>query len=174
MLKALVALDGSATSQQALCLARDVLAGKEVAITVLHVIPQHLVYGRTGVAPIEVYNMAAERALSDALLDESAAFLRDSEIGPQIEKRLGVGDPADLILSIAAELDADLIILGSRGLSAPERFLIGSVSTKVVTQAHCAVMVVHPKSTAKPKPAARSGRAAGRGWGRSTRPRNET
>jgi nucleotide-binding universal stress UspA family protein len=56
-----------------------------------------------------------------------------------------VGDPAELILQAAALDHTDLIIMGARGLNAAQRFLLGSVSTKVTAHAHCAVLVVHQK-----------------------------
>ncbi|WP_314587026.1 universal stress protein [Paenibacillus terrigena] len=52
------------------------------------------------------------------------------------------GDPAQLIVKQAKETNADLIVMGSRGLSLFSELFIGSVSHKVVQHAHCAVMVV--------------------------------
>jgi len=52
------------------------------------------------------------------------------------------GDPAQLIIKQAKEENADLIVMGSRGLSLFSELFIGSVSHKVVQHAHCAVMVV--------------------------------
>jgi nucleotide-binding universal stress UspA family protein len=52
------------------------------------------------------------------------------------------GRPASEIVDAATRLDADLIVMGARGISAIERLLIGSVSAEVVDHAHCAVLVV--------------------------------
>jgi nucleotide-binding universal stress UspA family protein len=142
--KVLIAIDGSEISRRMLDYARDLLAQKEAAVTLFHVIPQHMIYGRA-VAPAEVYDMPKERAASTKLLEDSAKILQAGGAGLTIEHHLAVGDPADLILTAASSMDADLIILGSRGLNAASRFLIGSTSTKVTTHAHCAVLVVHPK-----------------------------
>lgn len=57
---------------------------------------------------------------------------------------------ADLILTAAENHDTDLTVLGSRGLNAASRFLVGSTSTKVTTHAHCPVLVVHPKAAPAP------------------------
>jgi nucleotide-binding universal stress UspA family protein len=146
MFKVLITVDGSEISQQTLEYARDLLAQKEAAVTLFHVIPQHMIYGRA-VAPAELYDMPAERAASTKLLEDSAKLLQAGGVGLTIEHRIAVGDPADLILTAASTMDADLIILGSRGLNAASRFLIGSTSTKVTTHAHCAVLVVHPKGS---------------------------
>jgi nucleotide-binding universal stress UspA family protein len=147
MFKVLVAVDGSPIAKQTLEFARDLLAGKETAVTLFHVIPQHMIYGRA-VVPAEVYDMPAERAASTALLEQNAQYLQEGGVGPTIERHIAVGDPAELILTAASDQDADLIILGSRGLNAAQRFLVGSTSTKVTTHAQCAVLVVHPKETA--------------------------
>jgi nucleotide-binding universal stress UspA family protein len=144
MFKVCLAVDGSPASTRALEFARTLLAGKETSLTLFHVIPQHYVYGKGGVAPVEVYDMQEVRAASQSLLEDSLRSLRDGGVGPTIETRMATGDPAELILEAAAEDGADLIILGSRGLNAASRFLLGSVSTKVTTHAHCAVLVVPP------------------------------
>jgi nucleotide-binding universal stress UspA family protein len=145
MFKVLIAVDGSEISKRTLEYAGDLLAKKEAVVTLFHVIPQHMMYGRA-VAPAEVYDdMPAERAASTRLLEESAELLRAGGVGPTIEQRIALGDPADLILTAASTMGADLIVMGSRGLNAASRFLIGSTSTKVTTHAHCAVLVVHPK-----------------------------
>ena len=53
-----------------------------------------------------------------------------------------IGNPADEILDVAATQHADLIVLGAKGLSGIDRFLLGSVSTRVVQHAKGAVLVV--------------------------------
>jgi nucleotide-binding universal stress UspA family protein len=52
------------------------------------------------------------------------------------------GDPATVILQVANEIDADLIIMGTHGRSAIGRLLMGSVATEVVRKAKCPVMTV--------------------------------
>ena len=53
-----------------------------------------------------------------------------------------IGNPAEEILDVAATQHADLIVLGAKGLSGIDRFLLGSVSTRVVQHAKTAVLVV--------------------------------
>ncbi len=50
--------------------------------------------------------------------------------------------PADAIVKYAEKNDIDLIVIGSKGAGAIERFLIGSVSSQVVTHSPCSVLVV--------------------------------
>jgi nucleotide-binding universal stress UspA family protein len=52
------------------------------------------------------------------------------------------GDPAEEIIRLANIYKADLIVLGSRGLTGVNRILQGSVSSQVVSDAHCSVLVV--------------------------------
>jgi nucleotide-binding universal stress UspA family protein len=149
MLKVLIAVDGSPAAQQALDFAHDLLMGKPASIALLHVIPQHIVYGRTGAAPAETFDLPSERAAVTELLGKSAAQLQAGGTDFQITQEILLGDVAEKILTYATNQNAaDLIILGSRGLNAAQRFLVGSVSTRVTTHAHCAVMVVHPRPVA--------------------------
>lgn len=149
MFKVLIALDGSQTAEQSLILAGKLLAGKDAEVTLLHVIPRHLIYGKGGPVVSECYDPVEAQAGAQALLDSAEARLRIANVGPAIAKEIETGDPADLILAIAAEEEVDLIVMGGRGLNAVERFLFGSVSTKVVSHAHCGVLVAHPTLPAK-------------------------
>jgi nucleotide-binding universal stress UspA family protein len=54
----------------------------------------------------------------------------------------GEGEPADVIIDAAKELNADLIVVGTRGRHGAKRLVLGSVSTKVVHGAPCDVLVV--------------------------------
>jgi nucleotide-binding universal stress UspA family protein len=60
----------------------------------------------------------------------------------QTELEIVVGDPAEEIIRLASIYEADLIVLGSRGLTGVNRILKGSVSSQVVSEAPCTVMVV--------------------------------
>ena len=55
--------------------------------------------------------------------------------------RAAAGDPATAILDVADKEGVDLIVMGTRGLGTAERWLIGSVSDKVLHHAHCSVLV---------------------------------
>jgi len=53
-----------------------------------------------------------------------------------------LGKPAEEIMKVASKHQADLIVMGAKGLGAIARFLIGSVSTRVVQHSSCSVLVV--------------------------------
>lgn len=52
------------------------------------------------------------------------------------------GDAADAIIDVAEEQDADLIVVGNKGMSGARRFLLGSVPNRVSHHAPCSVLIV--------------------------------
>jgi nucleotide-binding universal stress UspA family protein len=55
------------------------------------------------------------------------------------------GDPAQVLLQVAEEQQADLIVIGARGLTGFQRFLLGSVSSKLAHHAPCSLMIVRDR-----------------------------
>ena len=68
------------------------------------------------------------------------------EAGVKYESLLEHGHPVEAITRLARQREADLIVLGSRGLSNIQSFLIGSISEGVLHHAHCPVLIVHGDS----------------------------
>jgi nucleotide-binding universal stress UspA family protein len=63
--------------------------------------------------------------------------------GLRPETRVEVGvSPADNIVRYAAESNIDLIVMGHRGMTGLDRFMVGSVAGRVVAHAPCSVLVV--------------------------------
>jgi nucleotide-binding universal stress UspA family protein len=62
--------------------------------------------------------------------------------GVPIRTEVDVGHPAEQIVLAAERERADVIVMGRRGLSTIERWVLGSVSDRVVQHAHCPVLVV--------------------------------
>jgi len=58
-------------------------------------------------------------------------------------KHLRIGSPAETIVSMAEEQKADLIVMGARGLGPVKERLLGSVSHRILTLAHCATLIVN-------------------------------
>ena len=52
------------------------------------------------------------------------------------------GDPAAALLDVAEERGADLIVVGNKGMTGADRFLLGSVPNKVTHHAPCSVLVI--------------------------------
>jgi nucleotide-binding universal stress UspA family protein len=62
--------------------------------------------------------------------------------GIEVETHAREGDPADVLIQVAEEQDAELIVVGARGLTGLARFLLGSVSSKLSQHSPTSVMVV--------------------------------
>jgi nucleotide-binding universal stress UspA family protein len=66
-----------------------------------------------------------------------------------IEYRLLEGDPATVIAETAAEIDADLVVMGTHGRTGFTRFIMGSVAEEVLRKATCPVLTVRDVATVK-------------------------
>jgi nucleotide-binding universal stress UspA family protein len=73
-------------------------------------------------------------------------------LGRPTSTHLRPGDPASVLLDLVTEDGADLIAVGSSGMGAIERFLLGSVSTKVLQHAPCSVLIVKGRSGTPSRP----------------------
>ena len=80
-----------------------------------------------------------EQAKSMALLEEYKKLLEPC--GLEVELIARSGRPDYVILNVQDELDCDLIVIGSRGLSVLENVIMGSVVTRVLEGATCPVLV---------------------------------
>jgi nucleotide-binding universal stress UspA family protein len=142
----LVGVDGSPQSTEACHLAIELARGYNATLTALHV-----------AVPIP-----PSRSLSpaDYIRAEDAARTRGADLLKAVGTLTGglvpfaaeleFGDPATAICRRAQELDADLIVVGSRGLGTLSRLLLGSVSSAVAQRAPCSVLVVRQRGTPAP------------------------
>ena len=80
------------------------------------------------------------REVAEGVLARAARELEAE--GLEVDTHAREGDPAHVIIEAAEELGAELIVVGSRGLTGLERFLMGSVSSKLAQHAPTSLMVV--------------------------------
>jgi len=79
---------------------------------------------------------------------EDVQFVLDKAAGEAKRENVEVvthpreGDPADAILDVAEENDADLVLVGNKGMTGARRFLLGSVPNKISHHAPCDVWIV--------------------------------
>jgi nucleotide-binding universal stress UspA family protein len=90
--------------------------------------------------PEDVQWMVNEREDVEATLRDAAEQVEAA--GVEVETFSRQGDPADAILDVAEEQNADLIIVGNKGMTGAKRFLLGSVPNKVSHHAPCSVMII--------------------------------
>lgn len=136
-------MDGSQTSWKALDTARSLAEkydGRLLVITVM--IP----YGSGSFLQMSLdqtlidQNNAAMKKAGFATLDMAKDKL--GNYAGDVEYLEETGNPAELILDACKEKGCDTIVIGSRGLSGVEEFLLGSVSSKVSQYAKVPVVVV--------------------------------
>lgn len=140
MRKILVPVDGSKHSKLALEKAGELalLSGGEIMVlTVIKDLVTHLyTLENEDRKEIErVYKIQGEEIIKDAL-----------EVFKECKGKVGStmikGDPAQEIIKMAEEGEYDLVVMGSRGLNAFSRVMIGSVSNRVLNHVRTSVLIV--------------------------------
>jgi nucleotide-binding universal stress UspA family protein len=141
----LLATDGSEEAELAALGAVDLADATHSELHVVHV----------GVVPIFLKSypgtLGYERRLYEEIEEMSKDLLRKQSWrvkaagGTVAGTHLRMGAVDLEIVALAEELQADLIVMGSRGLGGVRRALMGSVSDFVVRHAHCPVLVVRPE-----------------------------
>jgi nucleotide-binding universal stress UspA family protein len=128
----LLATDGSEDADRAALAAADLSKRTGSELHVVHVVPQYPRYAYPGVTP-QVYSYVLDKTLREArnLLDEQAKHIEDGG-GRVAQTHTRRGAAADEILDLAEELEAGLIVVGSRGLGPVKHLVMGSVSEGVV------------------------------------------
>jgi nucleotide-binding universal stress UspA family protein len=130
----LLSVDGSEESKKAAVIAADVACAGHAEVVVMHVRE----YG--GIAGLSYpYELPLE---APDLVDDVVRGLKDMGISARGEVRDSLhGSVADQIVRVADEVDADLIVMGSRGLSDWAGVVMGSVAHAVLHQTHRPVLI---------------------------------
>ena len=143
--KILLATDGSEEASAAARTAAELSRKTGAELHVVHVGSLLYDVDDTGSAVFdpEIEERAQTRLDQEAqsLLDEQIENIK-SEGGTVTQAHMRPGDQTDTIVRLAEEIDAGMIIMGSRGRGGIRRALMGSVSENVVLHAHCPVLVV--------------------------------
>ena len=139
----LLATDGSEESKRATQAATELSreTGSEVHVVYVLPTPAQLIGHHTYSAEIRESLIGGAERDAETFLKEQAEKI-GSDGGKVAETHLRSGDPDKEILRTAESLGVGLIVIGSRGLGAVSRALMGSVSDSVVRHAHCPVFVV--------------------------------
>lgn len=147
-MKILLAIDGSAPSQDAL---------EEVArrpwpspstLLILSVIQPYTPPATEIVLASATLEEIRQRQVQDAEQLSRQARERIAASGLSVETAVREGDPRTAIVDAADEWQADLIVVGSHGRTGLTRLVMGSVAQAVVAHAHCSVEVVRRRTKA--------------------------
>jgi nucleotide-binding universal stress UspA family protein len=148
----IVGMDGSEDSFQALRFLLSLPLARQTKLRLLSVVePIHYPTSAPGALRGHLVRMLKEieserRSQLENVLEKAAAELEGSIT--RVTRSTPTGNPADVIVAAAAAHDADLVVVGARGLGGMSRLLLGSVSERVLQYARCPVLIVKERSQA--------------------------
>ena len=138
-----VGTDGSETAAQAVRQATDLAkaVGAQIhLVSAYEPVSEGRLREERQEVPADLEWMVNPREDVEGTLKEATEQIQ--EAGVQVESYARQGDPADAILDVAEEQNADLIVVGNKGMTGAKRFLLGSVPNKVSHHAPCSVMII--------------------------------
>lgn len=135
----LVALDSSELSQRVIQVLNELKIKPSTKIILAHVIPSPDPDMDVAVDKPHTSEELQYRNIEKQLQSYQANLACDSSL------EIVSGEPAVEIIRLAHIHHADLIVIGNRGLTGLKRILEGSVSSQVVADAPCSVLVVKPE-----------------------------
>jgi nucleotide-binding universal stress UspA family protein len=138
-----VGTDGSETAQEAVRQATELakaVGSRIYLVSAFEPVGNQRLREERQQVPEDMQWMVNPREDVEATLNEAGEQIK--EAGVDVETFARQGDPADAILDVAEENNADLIIVGNKGMSGAKRFLLGSVPNKVSHHAPCSVMII--------------------------------
>lgn len=142
--KILVALDGSALSEAALPHAQALANAEESQIFLL----------RVSVDPAAEFSFS-DPSIADSIVQEmeaeTLAYMQSvrgklQKAGFRTSFLIREGAIAENILSTAAEIQADVIVMSTHGRSGIKRWMLGSIADRVVAHSDIPVMLIRPQS----------------------------
>jgi nucleotide-binding universal stress UspA family protein len=139
----LVGTDGSETAAEAVRQAVDLakVAGAQLGIVSAYApVSKRRVQGEQADAPADVQHEIGPREDVNLVLEAAAAEARKE--GIEVQTHPVEADPAEAILNVAEQTNADLIVVGNKGMTGARRYLLGSVPNNVSHHAPCSVIIV--------------------------------
>jgi len=140
-----VGTDGSATAERAVAQAGALAAADGARLVIVTAYTP----GAGGVhdvdpdtVPSDIRYVLTDRVQAEELGAHGRQVAKTAGAGQVIVQAVA-GDPAEVLLAAAKEFDAELIVVGSRGLSSHAHFILGSVAGSVAHHAPCDVLVAH-------------------------------
>ncbi|MGZ4269165.1 MAG: universal stress protein [Solirubrobacteraceae bacterium] len=138
-----VGTDGSETAREAVRQAVELagrVGGRLEIVCAFEPVPSGRLRDEALQAPADVQWAVNQREDVDATLREAASSAEEAGVEARTYARQG--DPADAILDVAEEQNADLIVVGNKGMTGAKRFLLGSVPNRVSHHAPCSVLII--------------------------------
>lgn len=143
-----VGSDGSATAERAVAQAAS-LAAAEGAQLVIVTAYTHGVSAVHDVdpdsVPPDIRYVLTDRVQAEELGVHGREVAKSAGAGKVLVQAIS-GEPSEVLIEAAKDFGADLIVIGSRGLSSHAHFILGSVASSVAHHAPCDVLVAHTTS----------------------------
>jgi nucleotide-binding universal stress UspA family protein len=149
MKKILIATDGSAASLEAVQFGLELAQEHAAEVTFVHVVPVLDRWFADGIGVPAAFPHQIDE-LDRKPLEDALAMAAERDIDAKAELLAGL--PVDEIVAWADSMDADLIVVGSRGHGAFATALLGSVSRGVLHEARRPVLVVRGVDVREPEP----------------------
>jgi len=140
-----VGTDGSETAERAVRQAAQLAADEGARLVVVSAYQpsgDRLSVAQSDRVPTDIRFTLTDRAQTEELAEHGRSIARAEGVGKVVVQALE-GDPAHVLLEAAKDFDADLIVVGSRGLTSHAHFILGSVASSVAHHAPCDVLVAH-------------------------------
>ena len=138
-----VGTDGSETAASAVAQAVELSRLSDAQLEIVSAyepVSKDRMKGESAEIPGDVAHAVNPREDVNLTLESAASEAHKSDV--EVNTHAREGDPADAILDVAEETDADLIVVGNKGMTGAKRFLLGSVPNKVSHHAPCGVLIV--------------------------------
>ena len=138
-----VGTDGSDRAAKAVEHAGTLAAATGASLLVVTAYPERPDTAASGPerVPDDIAWMTTRRASADELAQAAAGLARRAGAA-DVRCRAEPGEPSDVMLRVADDVGADLIVVGSKGMTSPGRFLLGSVPNNISHHAGCDVLIV--------------------------------
>lgn len=140
-----VGTDGSATAERAV----DHAAALAVADGARVIVVTAFAGAGPGVGtaasegvPDDLRFVLSDRVQAETLAERGRRRLKDAGVSRVVLQAIE-GDPGSVLLEAAKDFDADLIVVGSKGLTSAAHFILGSVASSVSHHAPCDVLIAH-------------------------------
>ena len=145
--KILIAVDKSGYKQKIIAYAIALAKSLGASVIAIHVLDKAS-FGMVG-NMVSYYRGGKteeyERVLTkqaEQFLNETRVFLEREGVSASIHVVVNKSSAAEGIIDYAKEAGADLIVIGTKGLTGVQRFLMGGVASSVIGHAHCPVLAV--------------------------------
>lgn len=143
-----VGVDGSPASRAAVDWAARDAALRDVPLTVVHVMPSTVIGAWTDLPMSPEFWTARTRRAEELVTEALEWVARAISVSPRIPVRHKVLSAPIVPAMADMSKDADMVVVGCRGLGGVQALLLGSVSSALLHQAHCPVAVIHDEDLA--------------------------